>query len=185
MPGTLNGHQHDAHDYVSRTQLRIGGSLWTTFQNYHKNSPLFIADKVTCPLLMMHNRLDGAVDWSQAIEYYTALRYLSKKVWMLEYEDEDHEINNPLNQRDYTLRLNQFFDHYLKKFPPAKWMTQGRPAELKGIEDRFELDPEGSCGDSCKICREKKYQDLEILDVMNPNTIKYRVDANMKLVKNH
>ncbi len=37
-------------------------------------------------------------------------------------------------------------------------MTQGRPAALKQVDDRFELDPDGSCGDGCKICTEKKIQ---------------------------
>ncbi len=48
---------------------------------------------------------------------------------------------------DYTKRLTQFFDHYLKGCPPPVWMTKGRPATLKQIDDRFELDPSGSCGE--------------------------------------
>ncbi len=48
-------------------------------------------------------------------------------------------------------------------------MTRSRPAKLKGINDRFELDLEGSCGESCKICREKNYDLNAVLDVMNPN----------------
>ncbi len=52
-------------------------------------------------------------------------------------------------------RMTQYFDHYLKGYPPPRWMTQGRPAKLKQIDDRLELDPQGSCGDSCQICKEK------------------------------
>ncbi len=48
-------------------------------------------------------------------------------------------------------------------------MTQGRPAKLMGIDDRFEFDPDGYCGDFCKICKEKKYDMNAVLDVMNPN----------------
>ncbi len=84
---------------------------------------------------------------------------------------------------DFTKRLTQFFDHYLKGYPPPAWMTKGGPAKLKQIDDRFELDPTGSCGEDCKICQKKDYQHLEILDVMNPNTISYKVDANMNVTR--
>jgi hypothetical protein len=33
-------------------------------------------------------------------------------------------------------------------------MTQGIPASLRGMEERFELDPSGSCGSNCQICKE-------------------------------
>ncbi len=48
-------------------------------------------------------------------------------------------------------------------------MTQGRPASLKQIDDRFELDPEGFCGEHCKICKEKKYDLNIVFDVINPH----------------
>ena len=31
------------------------------------------------------------------------------------------------NRRDLTIRLLQFFDHYLKDAPAPKWMTDGVP----------------------------------------------------------
>ncbi len=67
------------------------------------------------------------------------------------------------NAVDYTIRMTQFFDHYLKGMPAPKWMTEGVPAKLKGIETRYELDPSGSCGDNCSICRKKNYQDYSSL----------------------
>ncbi len=99
---------------------------------------------------------------------------------MLQYDEGGHAVFGR-DAIDYTIRMNQFFDHYLKGYPPPKWMTQGRPAKLKGIDDRLELDSAGSCGDDCKICQKKDYQHMEIMDVMNPNTIRYKVDANMQV----
>ena len=52
-----------------RTQSRIGGSLWETTLRYLDNSPLFQADKVKTPVLMLHNDDDGAVPWYQGIEF--------------------------------------------------------------------------------------------------------------------
>ncbi|WP_315815280.1 hypothetical protein [Paraflavitalea speifideaquila] len=54
--------------------------------------------------------------------------------------------------RDFTIRYTQFFDHYLKAAPPPKWMTRGLPFKLKGIESRYELDVDGSCGKDCPVC---------------------------------
>ncbi|MBC7850162.1 MAG: S9 family peptidase [Chitinophagaceae bacterium] len=116
------------------SQSRIGGTLWQKRDLYIKNSPLFTADKVTTPILIMHNDKDGAVPWYQGIEYFTALRRLNKKVWMLQYNDEDHNLVERRNRKDLSIRLSQFFDYHLKGAPPAKWITDGVPATVKGIE---------------------------------------------------
>jgi dipeptidyl aminopeptidase/acylaminoacyl peptidase len=117
-----------------RSQSRIGATLWQRQDLYIKNSPLFAANKVNTPLLIMHNDMDGAVPWYQGIEYFTALRRLGKKVWMLQYNGEDHNLVERRNRKDLSIRLGQFFDHYLKGAPAPKWMTEGVPATEKGID---------------------------------------------------
>lgn len=114
------------------TQSRIGATLWQRQDLYLKNSPLFSADKVNTPLVIMHNDADGAVPWYQGIEYFTALRRLGKKVWLLQYNGEDHNLVERKNRKDLTIRLGQFFDYYLKGGKPAKWITEGLPATEKG-----------------------------------------------------
>lgn len=116
------------------TQSRIGATLWQRPDLYIKNSPLFSADKVNTPLLLMHNDADGAVPWYQGIEYFTALRRLNKKVWMLQYNAEDHNLVERRNRKDLSVRLAQFFDYYLKDAKPAKWIVDGVPATQKGID---------------------------------------------------
>ncbi len=116
-----------------KTQSRIGATLWEKPDLYIKNSPLFRADKVKTPLLMLHNDKDDAVPWYQGIEYFTALRRLGKPVWMLNYNDELHGIIQRKNRKDWTIRMAQFFDHYLKGAPAPVWMKEGVPATLKGI----------------------------------------------------
>jgi dipeptidyl aminopeptidase/acylaminoacyl peptidase len=117
-----------------RSQSRIGYTLWQRPDLYIKNSPLFRADKVTTPLLITHNDADGAVPWYQGIEYFTALRRLGKKVWMLQYNGEDHNLVERRNRKDLSIRLAQYFDHFLKGVPAARWISEGVPATLKGIE---------------------------------------------------
>lgn len=114
------------------TQSRIGATLWKRQDLYIKNSPLFFADKVNTPLVIMHNDADGAVPWYQGIEYFTALRRLGKKVWLLEYNGEDHNLVQRKNRKDLSMRLGQFFDYYLKDAKPAKWIKEGVPAVDKG-----------------------------------------------------
>ncbi len=114
------------------SQSRIGATPWQRLDLYIKNSPLFSADKVNTPLLLMHNDADGAVPWYQGIEYFTALRRLNKKVWMLQYNGEDHNLVERRNRKDLSVRLAQFFDYYLKDAKPAKWIVDGVPATEKG-----------------------------------------------------
>jgi dipeptidyl aminopeptidase/acylaminoacyl peptidase len=116
------------------SQSRLGASLWEKPELYIRNSPLFNADKVTTPLLMMANDADGAVPWYQGIEYFSALRRLGKKVWMMEYNGEGHGLTERRDRKDWSMRLLQFFDHYLKEAPAPRWMTEGVPASMKGID---------------------------------------------------
>jgi dienelactone hydrolase len=129
-----------------------GHTLWNRPDIYIKNSPVVNANRITTPLLIMHNKLDGAVDFSQGVEMYSSLKYLSKPVWMLQYDGEDHGVFNPVNVKDYSTRQMQFFDHYLKNKPAPVWMTTGVPAKYKKIKSGLDLDVHGKCSDLCNIC---------------------------------
>jgi dipeptidyl aminopeptidase/acylaminoacyl peptidase len=109
----------------------LGKTLWDDRDVYIENSPLFYADEVETPLLMMHNDEDGAVPWYQSIEYFMALRRLSKPVWLLVYNGEDHNLKERHNRKDLSIRMAQFFDYYLKDAPMPEWMRDGRPASEK------------------------------------------------------
>jgi dipeptidyl aminopeptidase/acylaminoacyl peptidase len=123
-----------------KTQSRIGATLWERPDLYIKNSPLFAADKIKTPLLIMHNDADGSVPWYQGIELFTAMRRLGKKVWLLEYNGEDHNLVERKNRKDLSVRLSQFFDYYLKDARPANWIKYGVPATQKGIDWGLEVE---------------------------------------------
>ena len=122
-----------------RTQSRIGGTLWDKLPLYMENSPLFSAPRVNTPLLMLHNDADGAVPWYQGIEYFVALRRLQKPVWMLNYNGEAHGLRQYPNQKDWQLRMQQFYDHYLMGEPAPVWLAEGVPATQKGKTLGIEL----------------------------------------------
>jgi len=110
-----------------RSQSRIGGSLWDYPLRFLDNSPVFRADRVQTPLLMIHNDEDDAVPWYQGIEFYLALRRLGKEAYLFSYNGEKHGLRKRINQKDYTRRLQEFFDHFLKGAPAPEWMEKGIP----------------------------------------------------------
>ena len=109
------------------SQSRIGGSLWEYPMRYLENSPVFHADKIQTPLLLINNDEDDAVPWYQGIEFYLALRRLNKEAYMFTYNGEKHGLRKRINQKDYTRRLQEFFDHFLKGAPAPEWMEKGIP----------------------------------------------------------
>ncbi|MFG0257427.1 MAG: alpha/beta hydrolase family protein [Phycisphaerales bacterium JB043] len=122
-----------------KTQSRIGGTLWDAQQTYIENSPLFWANRVNTPLLIMHNDEDGAVPWEQGIELFMALRRLGKPVWMINYNGQPHWPNTWHTRSDWARRLQQYFDHYLMDAPAPVWLRDGVPAVRKGTTFGFEL----------------------------------------------
>jgi dipeptidyl aminopeptidase/acylaminoacyl peptidase len=109
------------------SQSRIGASLWEAPMLYLENSPVFKANQVQTPLLMIHNDSDDAVPWYQGIEFFLALRRLGKEVYMFSYNGEPHGLRRRANQKDYAMRLQQFFDYYLKGAAKPEWMEKGIP----------------------------------------------------------
>ncbi|MCB0552418.1 MAG: S9 family peptidase [Phaeodactylibacter sp.] len=120
-----------------RSQSRIGGALWEKPLRYIENSPLFFADKIETPVLILHNDEDGAVPWYQGIEFFTALRRLGKPAWLLNYNGDPHGVKKSQNQKDFQHRMQQFFDHYLLDEPMPEWMKRGVPPLEKGIRQGF------------------------------------------------
>lgn len=110
-----------------QSQSRIGGSLWEYPERYIENSPVFFADKINTPLLIQFGDEDGAVPWYQGIELYLALRRLNKDCIFLQYRGEPHHLKKYPNKVDYTLKMKQYMDFYLKGEPAADWIKNGVP----------------------------------------------------------
>jgi dipeptidyl aminopeptidase/acylaminoacyl peptidase len=110
-----------------RTQSRIGATIWDAPDKFMENSPLFHIQKVQTPVLMLHNDNDDAVPWYQGIEFYLSLRRLNKEVYFFNYNGEFHGLRKRQNQKDYSRRMKEFFDHKLKGAPAPEWMQKGIP----------------------------------------------------------
>lgn len=98
---------------------------WENWEAYHRNSPMYHVKNVQTPLLMLHNDKDGAVDFTQGIEFYNALRRQKKPVVMVQYKGENHGLAKLPNRKDYALRMMEFFDYHLKGKPAPEWWLKG------------------------------------------------------------
>jgi hypothetical protein len=130
--GGLHYKEQSGQNKMEVGQYRIEKTLWDRPDLYIENSPVLHTGNISTPLLLMNNQNDGDVDWSHGIEMFTALRRQQKPVWMLQYKNGSHTVTGK-DAEDYSHRLTQFFDHYLKGQPIPKWMNQS-------MSNDFDLD---------------------------------------------
>jgi dipeptidyl aminopeptidase/acylaminoacyl peptidase len=132
------------------SQSRIGKTIFDDPSKFVENSPVFHARRVTTPMLILHNDNDDAVPWYQGIEFFLALRRNGKEAYLLDYNGEYHGLRRRADQKDYAIRMQQFFDHFLKGAPAPEWMDKGVPyvdredEKLKfqsGTEHNLETEP--------------------------------------------
>lgn len=109
------------------SQGRFKGNFLENKDAYERNSPNRFADKVQTPLIILHDDKDGAVDFNQGITYYNTLRQLNKDVILLEYVGENHGLSQLKNRKDYSQRLIEYWDTYLKGQPAPEWLKNGIP----------------------------------------------------------
>jgi dienelactone hydrolase len=141
--GSVEQNGVNRQDRYEWGQSRIGGNLWQKPNLYIENSPVFYANRVETPLLLLSDHDDVIVPVQQGIEFFNALRRLGKRVWMLQYDGEGHNVFNSKSQQDLTMRMAQFFNYYLKGEAPPRWMTRPIPARQKGIDLGLEIDYSG------------------------------------------
>jgi dipeptidyl aminopeptidase/acylaminoacyl peptidase len=110
-----------------KTQSRIGGSIWEYPLLFIENSPIFMVNRITTPVLILENDGDDAVPWYQGIEFFLSLRRLGKEAYMWNYNGEAHGLRKRPTQKDYAVRMQQYFDHFLKGAPAPEWMEKGIP----------------------------------------------------------
>lgn len=83
------------------------------------------AENINTPFLILHGTADGAVDWNQGLQYYQTARRLGKEVILRSYPDEPHHLQVEANQKDFQVRMKQYFDFYLKDVEAPSWMVNG------------------------------------------------------------
>lgn len=119
--GSLRAGGNSGQTNFERGQYRIRRPIWEIPEVFLNNSPISNTDKVTTPLLLVSNKRDSTVSWSHAVEMFTALRRQGKVCWLLQYDHSKHAISNE-DALDFSIRMQQYFDYYLKHQRQADWM---------------------------------------------------------------
>ncbi|MCA0375285.1 MAG: prolyl oligopeptidase family serine peptidase [Gemmatimonadetes bacterium] len=121
-----NSGNTDGSIFIS-SQGRFTGGPNDVPEAYDRNSPQKFVQNVSSPIMVLHNDRDGAVDFNQGITWYNHLRQMNKEVVLLEYVGENHGLARPANQKDYALRMTEWFDALLRDQPAPEWMKEGVP----------------------------------------------------------
>jgi dipeptidyl aminopeptidase/acylaminoacyl peptidase len=117
------GQNNQGYDITG--QGRYGTDPYTDPQLYYDQSPISGVKTMNTALLQMQGDADPTVEYLQGMEFYNALRFNHKNVIFASYPGEPHHLAKLENQVDFSIRMQQFFDHYLKGAPAAPWMTSG------------------------------------------------------------
>ncbi|MCX5760049.1 MAG: prolyl oligopeptidase family serine peptidase [Gemmatimonadetes bacterium] len=136
------------------SQGRFSDSYARNPDPYIRNSPNRFATNLNIPFMILHNDRDGAVDFNQGITYYNTLRELGKDVVLLEYVGENHGLARAANQKDYAVRMQEWFDTFLRDQPAPDWLKNGVPRLQmeQHLKDRKTLvDPTAKKAEEKKI----------------------------------
>lgn len=87
---------------------------WNRKDIYIDKSPLFSADKVNTPILLLHGNEDTNVPPGESVQFYTALKLLGKEVEFIEVDKQDHHILDYDKRKRWSKTILAWFDRYLK-----------------------------------------------------------------------
>jgi hypothetical protein len=62
------------------------------------------------------------------------MRRLNKEAYLFNYNGEGHGLRKKQNQRDWTRRMQEYFDHHLKGSAAPNWMRNGIPYHKREAE---------------------------------------------------
>jgi acylaminoacyl-peptidase len=100
---------------------------WNNSDLYSQHSPVFNADKVTTPLLLIHGDSDTNVPVGESHTMYTALKLLGQDVELVEYKGADHQIFARDQRFHWWNTMLAYFDKHLKDEP--QWWQSLYPSK--------------------------------------------------------
>jgi dipeptidyl aminopeptidase/acylaminoacyl peptidase len=84
-----------------------------------KISPIHQADRIRCPMMVIHGANDPRVPIGEAEQIVAALKKRKVPIEYLRYEDEGHGLENLKNQLDAYPKMVAFLDRHVKNRSPG------------------------------------------------------------------
>lgn len=106
-----------------------GSYPWNNPDLYTKHSPLFLAERINTPLLLIHGLSDTNVPVGESWQMFNALRILGKPVEFVGVYGEDHHILDPEKRYEWSSAIMAFFAKYLQN-DPTWWNSLFPPTQL-------------------------------------------------------
>ena len=105
--------------YTYSSGASAGSYPWNNQEMYINQSPLFHADKINTPLLLLHGTVDTNVPMGESIQMYTALKLLGKEVEFIQVEGENHGIYDYDKRISWNNAIYAWFAKWLKS--DSRW----------------------------------------------------------------
>lgn len=115
--------------YTYSSGASAGSYPWNNEEMYINQSPLFQADKINTPLLLLHGSVDTNVPIGESIQMYTALKLLGKEVEFIQVEGENHGIYDYQKRIGWNHSIYAWFAKWLKE--DSRWWDALYPAPNK------------------------------------------------------
>ena len=120
--------------YTYGEAAQYGSYPWNNPDLYVKHSPLFNADKIHTPLLLLHGTVDTNVPTNESQQLFTALRILGRPVSYIQVEGQDHVITDYNKRLVWQDAIFAWFAHWLKDQP--EWWQDLYPEDKFGQEEK-------------------------------------------------
>jgi dipeptidyl aminopeptidase/acylaminoacyl peptidase len=117
---------------VGQVRMGVGVDPYTNTKMFEEQSPIFHVKNIKTPFMILQGGDDGAVDYVEGLQFFNAARTAGKQVIFLTYPGQPHNLTDRDDQKDFAIRMKQFFDHYLMDTPMPEWMADGLPQVKKG-----------------------------------------------------
>ncbi len=106
---------------------------WNRRDIFVDRSPIYNADKIHAPLLLLHGDSDTNVPTEESDQIFSAMRVLGRTCEYVRFAGEDHGINGrPSNRVASETMMLEWFDRFLKNQPEAwqeRWKNDQPPVE--------------------------------------------------------
>ena len=94
-----------------------GSFPWNNHELYVEHSPIYNADKIETPLLLLHGEADTNVPIGESDTMFTALKLLGREVEMVQFPGQDHWILDREQRYVWWDTMLAWYDKWLKDEP--------------------------------------------------------------------